>query len=177
MELDLDQLGVMHPKLQMSGEVELYRRRGALALARFRHAPGVTVGVANGPAQTRATIRWTAPLEIKDALEVVDTNRLTEDGAEAVALAFVHTRSGWTVKRRVQREGFADWLLTGPQHPKMALALEVSGSGVDDAEQRLRSKLAQVSRFGGEPGLRAAVVVSFLEPRILAATTEGAGVP
>ena len=65
MELDLDQLGVMHPKLQMSGEVELYRRRGALALA----------------------------------------------------------------------------------------------------------------RFGGEPGLRAAVIVSFLEPRILAATTEGAGVP
>ena len=176
-ELDLDRLGVMHPKLQLAGEAELYQRRGALALTRSQHAPGVSADVVNGAETFGATLRWTAIPSPKQALDVVDEIRLTEDGAEAVALAFVHARSGWQAKRRVQREGFADWLLQGASNRKLALALEVSGTASDDAEKRLRKKLAQVSRHAEKNNVRAALVVSFAEPRILAATVEGGAIP
>lgn len=40
-----------------------------------------------------------------------DHNRITEDGAEAVALALAHRHRAWRIIRRMQRGGRADWLL------------------------------------------------------------------
>lgn len=175
-EIDLDGIGAMHPNLQRVGEADVYRRRAAIALHRAQHQPGVGARVVNGSENGQATIRWTRHADGDDALKVLDENRVTEDGAEAIALSFVHVLSRWTVSRRVQREGSADWLLTGPSHHKMALALEVSGVAVGGAEQRLKVKCAQVARVT-EPCVRAAVVVGFEEPCILAATAEGERLP
>lgn len=79
--------------------------------------------------------------------------------------------------RRIQHNGFADWLLAAPKRPKLALALEVSGTAEGNAKQRLREKLTQVGRLPAAGNLRAALVVSFAEPRILAETTSGEAVP
>ncbi len=176
MVIDLDKLGQMHPALQRAEEVELYRRRGALALRRCGHAPGVTARVLNGAARSDATISWSSELDPEATLAVIDDQRLTEDGAEAIALAFVHGLSGWTVRRRVQREGSADWLLEDKPR-KRKMALEVSGTISDNAEGRLRIKLAQVGRVSEKGCVRAAVVVRFEEPRVLASTVEEEAIP
>jgi hypothetical protein len=44
-------------------------------------------------------------------LDQHDYDRVTEDGAEAIALALAHRHRGWRVVRRLQREEHADWLL------------------------------------------------------------------
>jgi hypothetical protein len=111
------------------------------------------------------------------ALDLSDDKRVTEDGAEAVALAFVHACSGWTVARRIQQGGSGDWLLTSPSRKKMTLALEVSGTVTDDARRRLTVKLAQVAGVTEKRCVRAAVVVGFVGPEVLAATVEGEAVP
>lgn len=176
-ELDLEQIGVMHPLLQRVGEAAKYQRSGALALSRSSHAPGVLARVENGGDVGQATIQWKAPPDVALALELADEKRVTEDGAEAVALAFVHARSGWTVSRRIQQGGSGDWLLTNPSKRKMTLALEVSGTVADDVRKRLPVKLAQVAKVTEKRCVRAAVVVGFVGPEVLAATVEGEAVP
>lgn len=176
-QFDLDQLGAMHPALERVGEVELYRRRGVLALARARHRPGVAARVVNGKKDGLATIRWTAPKHHLPALEVLADNRVTEDGAEAVALAFVHARSEWTVSRRMQRGASADWLLTGPARARLVLALEVSGVAEGDADARLKVKLAQVAGVTEKGCVCAALVVGFEETSILASAVGGKALP
>lgn len=99
MEIDLDQLGAMHPRLLHAGEADVYRRRGALALTRAKHSPGVCADVLNGDRSQQATIRWAHLAQADSALEVIDEHRVTEDGAEGLALAFVHTLSGWMRSR------------------------------------------------------------------------------
>ena len=122
-------------------------------------------------------LRWTEHPHSEVAQSVIDAHRLTEDGAEAVALAFVHALSKWTVQRRVQRDGYADWLLKGPTHQKMALALEVSGTDDGGAAARLREKREQVAKNAEANCVCAAGVVRFAAPQILAATAAGARVP
>jgi hypothetical protein len=175
MEIDLDRLGQMHPVLDRAEETEVYRRRGACALERSGHGPGVDARVVRDGGATRASLRWSSVGDRDATLRVLDANRLTEDGAEAVALAFVHVAAGWTVRRRVQREGAADWLLV--DRSRVKIALEISGTVTDDAEGRLRGKREQVSRCP-EPGCRlAAVVIGFQEPCVLAATNIGGLMP
>lgn len=176
-EFDLGQIGVMHPLLQSVGEASKYQRSGALALSRSGHAPGALARVENGGEVGHATIRWTLPPDVALALSLADEKRVTEDGAEAVALAFVHARSGWTVSRRIQQGDSGDWLLTNPSKKKMTLALEVSGTVTDDVRKRLAVKLAQVAKVTEKRCVRAAVVVGFVEPEVLAATVEGEAVP
>ena len=65
--------------------------------------------IAHDRIESVATIEW-LPQESK-ALNIIDTNRLTEDGAEALALMYANTNGGWVVKRRLQRGERADWLL------------------------------------------------------------------
>jgi len=98
-------------------------------------------------------------------LEVFDRHRVTEDGAEAVALAYTHARDGWVVKRRLQRGESADWLL---RRETGWLALEVSGTDAGDAAVRLEAKKQQVG-LCTLPVERLAVVVAFNAPEILAA--------
>jgi hypothetical protein len=59
-------------------------------------------------------------------MDLYDRNRITEDGAEAIALALAHQHRDLRVVRRVQQH--ADWLLEdhkGDKHERVAL--EVSG--------------------------------------------------
>lgn len=79
-------------------------------------------------------------------------------------LAYANKRSGWIVKRRLQRGEFADWLL---HRESEWLALEVSGTTGVEGPARLLEKKQQVARCS-LPVERLAIVVSFTEPSILA---------
>jgi len=93
-----------------------------------------------------------------------DHNRITEDGAEAVALAVGHRQRAWCVVRRMQREEHADWLLEDPRRGKRRLvALEVSGVDRGSIGSRLSEKVAQVSK-SSDVDQRWAGVAGFEEP-------------
>jgi hypothetical protein len=98
-------------------------------------------------------------------LEVLDGNRITEDGAEGVALAYAHSTAGWVVKRRFQRSEGADWLL---RNQGRWLALEVSGTIAGDPFARLADKRQQVARCTLPADERLAIVVAFDRPSIVA---------
>jgi hypothetical protein len=92
----------------------------------------------------------------------LDFGRITEDAAEAVALAMVHENGGWTVLRRMQRGDFADWLLLDADGREVAL--EVSGvDKVDTGQRRLKTKIRQVRRSPADR--KAAAVVELKPPR------------
>jgi len=160
MKLDIEQLHKMHPALPPT-TADSYAHRAALALGR-RHAPGVVAGVLLDAQLLRATLSW-KDRPAADALQL-DYHRVTEDGAEAVALALVHASRSWVVLRRLQREEHADWLLRETTTRRL-VALEVSGTDEGDSDARLSVKLAQVAQ-SRVARTRAACVVGFLEPRI-----------
>lgn len=72
-----------------------------------------------------------------------DQNRVTEDGAEAVALAVASRHAAWRVVRRMQREERADWLLEDDD--QRLIALEVSGVDKGSIDARMSEKLKQVA--------------------------------
>jgi hypothetical protein len=160
MRLSLADLWSMHPKLW--GHPTDYAKLGALALQRAEHVSPVRTGVYHGDVEDTADIEWHP--QDSTLLRVLDSKRVTEDGAEAVALAYVNAWGGWAVKRRLQQSEGADWLL---HHEKRWLALEVSGMAMGGPWARLKEKKAQVA---GCPlaADRLAVVVAFDRPDILA---------
>ena len=87
MKLDLERLREMHPALPLSTAAS-YARRAALALGR-RHESGVEAEVTIDAVSMIATLVW----EMRPAADAhqLDYHRVTEDGAEAVALALVHS--------------------------------------------------------------------------------------
>jgi hypothetical protein len=133
-----------------------------LALQRAGHGSPVRADLYHLAAEKTAEIEWHA--QDQALLQALDANRVTEEGAEAIALAYVNAAAGWVVKRRLQRSESADWLL----HAEARwLALEVSGVALGDPSDRLHDKKRQVSRCS-LPAERLAVVVSFERPAILA---------
>ena len=107
------------------------------------------------------TLRWE---ETNPAADNLDFNRVTEDAAEAIALALVHVVQGWSVRRRAQREEHADWLLSDADD--RPIALEVSGVDmVDQSRQRLVEKTIQVRRHANRRALKIACVVELHPPR------------
>lgn len=162
MKLALHELLNVHVALR--GHPIDYARSGALALARAGHSSPVRSVTEHDGRSGHAQIEW---LEHDPAiLGAVDEHRLTEDGAEAVALAYTHAIGRWLVKRRLRRGEYADWLL---QMEGRSLALEVSGTTTNDARGRLREKMEQVAHCT-LPASRMAVVVGFVQPMILAET-------
>jgi hypothetical protein len=97
-------------------------------------------------------------------LKALDRNRVTEDGAEAVALTYVNAKAGWVVKRRLQQGDHADWLM---ENEAGSMAVEVSGTASGDPLGRLGEKKRQVAECS-LPVYRLAVVVGFERPSILA---------
>jgi hypothetical protein len=158
MKLDLTLLREVHPLLPESTAAELVHR-AALALQR-RHRPGVQLTATVDGVVTTGSIAWTA-CSPTDA-DQLDRHRVTEDGAEAVALSLVHAERGWTVRRRLQRGEHADWLLRDDR--QQLVALEISGTDDGDDAVRMQEKLAQVLR-NDDATQRAACVVRFREPR------------
>jgi hypothetical protein len=134
-----------------------------LALQRAGHVSPVQTGVVHDGLGASAEIEW-LPQDMT-ILEVLDRNRVTEDGAEAVALTYAHATAGWVVKRRLQRRESADWLLRSDAG---WLALEVSGTASGNPIARLEEKKLQVARCS-LPADRLAIVVAFDRPSIVAA--------
>ena len=97
-------------------------------------------------------------------LQVHDRHRVTEDGAEAVALVYANVKAGWVVKRRLQRLEKADWLLENQGH---WLALEVSGTADGDPFTRLKEKRSQIAQCSLSAE-RLAIVIAFDRPSIVA---------
>ncbi len=160
MKLSLHELLTMHPKLW--GNPIGYSRIGALAMQRSGHFSPVSAAVDHDGAWSNCDVEWT-PQDL-GVLSLLDSNRVTEDGAETVALAYVHALGTWSVKRRLQRGDSADWLL---EKDGKLLALEVSGTAGGDANARLSEKKQQVARCS-LPVELLAVVVAFERPSILA---------
>lgn len=161
MIIDVESLRDRHPRL-LPETVDNLTLNVAVALDR-RHQPGVTMGIDLFGLVTEARVSWRSPPT--GAATMLDRKRVTELGAEAIALVIVHEARGWVASRRLQEGEFADWLLVDRNGQKVAL--EVSGTDGESVEARIREKLAQVAKCeAGE--MRAACVVRFLEPTTLA---------
>lgn len=158
MRLTLQTLSDVHPKLR--GYAVDLPKLGALALQRSGHSPPVEAEIDHSGRPAAAAIEWL--IQERGLLAQLDVKRVTEDGAEAVALAYVHAAEGWTVKRRMQQGEKADWLLRDGDR---WLALEISGTVEGDPRSRLQEKRKQLAQCT-LPAERLAIVVSFEQPTI-----------
>jgi len=180
MDLDLNALTALHPKMHMDIASPLAMHAG-LSLQSGGHAPGVMLDAHIDAGREALALCWV--LVDEGLREQTDRKRNTEDGAEAVALALAHERKRWTFSRRLQQGEHADYLLSVAENPsarRRLVALEVSGSATIDTA-RLREKLAQVGKcwleeLQREPDIKAACVVDFGPPRARLATTPGSGI-
>ena len=156
----------MHPLLPAATAAE-YGHRAGVGLERHGHLPGAALSTLVEEEEGRAVLRWLSPPR-EDQLQL-DEHRITEDSAEAIALALVHTANRWSVRRRLQRGESADWLLQDPE--ARPVALEVSGIGRGEDPGRLREKLEQVAKSKVAPK-RAACLVELPTPRATVATVQ-----
>ena len=161
MRLALHELSLIHSKLM--GDPTDLPRFGALAFQRSGHTSPVLAETDHDGRESTAEIVWLS--QNLTVLEVLDGNRVTEYGAEAVALAYVNAKAGWVVKRKLRRGESADWLL---RNQVGWLALEVSGTIAGDAFIRLEDKKQQVAGCTLPADERLAIVVSFDIPLIVA---------
>ena len=159
MKLELASILKIHPLL-IGYPVDL-AAMGGLALQRAGHTSPTSVNIEQEQENASGVINWSA--QDLCLLKMTDANRITEDGAESVALIYAHAKDGWNVKRRLQRGESADWLMFNKSG---WLALEVSGMISGDHAGRLSQKKEQISR-STIPATRLAIVVSFKDPLIL----------
>ena len=107
--IDLDDFADLCPGLP-AASAEPLAFRAIIALQR-RHQSGVTLSGTMGGKDLREALHWKErPAELA---RMEDFDRVTEEGAEALALALTGRRCGWSVKRRLQSrdsEG-AGWLM------------------------------------------------------------------
>ncbi len=136
--------------------------RAALALERNAHKSGVSLSLDLEHVRSNGSLYW--PRAGLNGIAQHDNNRITEDGAEVVALALVHRYRSWHVFRRMQREEYADWLLEDIRDGVCQfVALEVSGVDRGSIAARLSQKLVQVDK-NTDVDQRWACVVGFEEP-------------
>jgi len=144
MKIDLQTLREMHPELPIDVAAIMLVRAG-LALQRNGHLSGVDLLLQIERVNSKGALSWKKADLTK--LDQHDSNRITEDGAEAVALAVMHQDRQWRVVRRMQREEFADWLLERDgDNGNETAALEVSGVDKGSITSRLKEKLSQVAK-------------------------------
>ena len=136
--------------------------RAALALERNAHTSGVRLSLNLERILNSGMLSW--PGADLSNMDQHDDNRITEEGAEAVALAVAHKHRAWRVVRRMQREEHADWLLEDVREAgRRVIALEVSGVNRGGIAARLSEKLAQVAK-STDVDQRWAGVIGFEEP-------------
>jgi len=159
-DIDLNQLREMHPKLATDRALSMVGQ-AAMALERNGHAPGVRVSLELEQVLSNGSLSW--PHVDMSKIDQHDHNRITEDGAEAVALALAHRHRAWRIVRRMQRRERADWLLEDARGNE--IALEVSGVDRGNISGRLFEKLKQVAK-NADIDQRWASVVGFEEPAV-----------
>ena len=161
MEIDLAELGTMHPALPTDLAIFL-SGQGALALQRSGHEPGDGLELHIQRVPQIVILDWSrADLRVIDKH---DRDRITEFGAEAVALGIASKLRSWKVIRRLQKGERADWLLEDLRSQKSTeIALEVSGVTTGNIAMRLSEKLSQVSK-SDEGDEKWACVVGFEKP-------------
>jgi hypothetical protein len=118
MEIDVGRLLEMHPHLAGVTGADCVHK-SAVGLARHGHRPGVTLDIAFDGRRERRALYW--PADSGANGDQLDVHRVTEDTAEAIALALVNVVRGWVVRRRAQREECADWLLLDTNNHLIAL--------------------------------------------------------
>lgn len=161
MDLDLAKLREMHPVLPFDVALVMVGR-AALALERNAHKPGVSLSLDLERILSRALLSWPAA-ELSN-IDQHDHNRITEEGAEVVALVLAHRYRSWQVVRRMQRGDHADWLLADVREgAEQEVALEISGIDRGSITARLSEKLSQVGK-NTDADQRWACVVGFEEP-------------
>jgi hypothetical protein len=144
MQIDLAELREMHPRLPDDLALVM-TGRAALSLQRNGHGSPTDIRLDVDQAVTQGELAW--PSSDPGFLDQHDANRLTEDGAEAIALALGHRSQGWRVVRRMQQGESADWLLEGSaEGTRQRIALEVSGVARGRIASRLSKKMKQVVR-------------------------------
>ena len=159
--IDLACLCDMHPRLP-ADMAWVMVTRAALGLQRHKHSSGANLHVANESMELGCVLTW--PVAELGTAKQHDHNRITEDGAEAIALAVAHTSRSWRIVRRLQREEHADWLLDYQDNGvRKLVAFEVSGIDQGGIGGRLSEKLAQVAR-STDVDQRWAGVVGFQQP-------------
>jgi len=160
--IDLACLRDMHPRLPPD-MAQIMVTRAALGLQRNKHSSGAALHIDVETVVLRCILRW-PDADLRTAKQH-DFNRITEDGAEAIALAVAHKTKTWRVVRRMQREEYADWLLEHREGGARELvALEVSGVDRGDIAVRLGEKMDQVAR-SRDVDQRWAGVVGFQKPK------------
>jgi hypothetical protein len=171
MEINLADLREMHPRLPEDIALLMTVCAG-LGLQRNGHGSPRAISLDVERVATQGVLAWLSS-DLAD-LEQHDHNRVTEDGAEAIALAFAHRHRGWRVVRRMQPGEHADWLLehTG-EGPRQVVALEVSGVDRGKISSRLAEKLSQVAQ-SFDVDQRWAGVVGFEEPVAALRSTKAA---
>ncbi len=169
-DIDLSRLREMHPRLPIDLALHMIGQ-AALALQRNAHVPGVRVSLDLERVLSSGALRW-PPADMND-LAQHDYHRITELGAETVALAVAYRHRSWRVLRRVQRTGRADWLLEDSSGDTPTIvALEVSGIDRGPISSRISDKLKQVG-LNADVEQRWASVVGFEEPVAALHTVNG----
>lgn len=161
--IDLDDLSGLCPGLP-AASAEPLAFRAVIALQR-RHQPGVQLSGSMRGNELREAVLWKE--RSAELAEMEDFNRVTEEGAEALALALTGRRCGWIVRRRLQSrlsEG-ADWLMASGAHN---VIVEVGGTDDGDLEALYRRKVSQAEEASWpKRTMRAACVVRFMDPKVL----------
>jgi hypothetical protein len=161
MDLDLADLREMHPLLPEDLTLVMIGR-AALSLQKNGHGAPVSIRLDLDRVVTHGKLAW--PESDPGFLVQHDSRRLTEDGAEAIALAYGHKARGWRVVRRMQQGESADWLLeASSEGTRQRIALEVSGVARGSITARLTQKLKQVSE-SEDVDQQWAGIVGFEEP-------------
>jgi hypothetical protein len=159
--IDLSDLCDMHPRLP-GDMAEVMVIRAALGLQRNKHSSGADLQLSIENVVSRCALIW--PTSDLGTAEQHDYNQITEDGAEAIALAVAHKTRAWRVVRRIQREEHADWLLEHQDNGvRKLVAFEVSGIDKGSIVVRMREKLTQVAK-SPDVDQRCAAVVGFQQP-------------
>lgn len=130
----------------------------AVVLANFHNPPPPPTPMVldDGAHRVPAELSWTAPDAIQRSSHANEPEAV-RDAASAVAIAAVHARSGYIVRKRPHHGSGADWLMSRLDDPEgQFIRLEVSGTARGrDSELRVRltEKRAQLRR-GRDPTSR-----------------------
>lgn len=163
-DLNLAALCEMHPLLPVD-LATIMTIRAALGLQRNSHTSGRELRAKIEAENLIFSLLW--PLADLDTTIQHDRKRITEDGAEAIALALASMAKSWKVVRRLQQGEYADWLLESyADGVRRLIGFEIGGTDRGSITQLLKLKLKSVAKCI-DAHQRSAGVVAFKQPQAI----------